>query len=152
MASFVRDISVTCPPQRVFAVLSDLDRLPEFSDMTVAVRNGPGRLIATGDRFEQAVKVLGIEFDTDWEVTSVVADTLIELKGKSLSNGTARLVQQIVPEGDGCRVTFTVDYDPPFGLLGEIADKVLFERQNEQQAERILLALKGICEAVPVPT
>lgn len=57
-------------------MLSDLDRLPEFSDMTVAVRKGPDRPITTGDRFEQAVKVLSIEFDTDWEVTSVVADTL----------------------------------------------------------------------------
>ncbi len=120
--------------------------------MTVAVRNGPGRALATGDRFEQVVKVLGIEFETDWQATSVVVDSLIELKGTSLSNGSATLVQQVVPENDGCRVTFTVNYDPPFGLLGEIADKILFERQNEQQAERILLALKGICEAIPVPT
>lgn len=43
MASFVRDIFVACPPSRVFGVLSDLDRLPEFSEMIVAIRKGPGR-------------------------------------------------------------------------------------------------------------
>lgn len=42
MTNFVRDIVVACPPDHVFEVLSNVERLPEFSEMTVAVRNGPG--------------------------------------------------------------------------------------------------------------
>ncbi len=146
MASFVRDVMVSCPPGHVFALLSDVERLPEFSEMTVAIRNGPGRPVQKGDRFEQAVKVLGVEFDTEWEVVDVVPDSMIRVDGRSHSNGRATLTQHITAEGDGSRVRFEVDYDPPFGILGEIADKVVFERRNEDQAEQILGRLKELCE------
>jgi len=149
VTSIERDVVVSCPPDRVFALLSDVERLPELTEMTVAVRNGPGRPIQAGDRFEQVIKVIGIEFDTDWEVTEVVADRLIRVEGRSKSNGRASLTQHISSEGAGTRVTFNVDYDPPLGLLGEIADKVLFERRHEEEAEHILARLKELCEVAP---
>ena len=138
--------SVSCPPAHVFDVLSNVERLPEFSEMTVAIRNGPGRAVQVGDTFEQAVKVLGVEFDTDWEVTEVVPAQTIRVEGRSQHNGKASLTQNVTVEGTGSRVSFEVDYDPPFGILGEIADKVVFERRNEEQAEQILNRLKELCE------
>ena len=149
MSKFTRDVVVACPPSHVFGVLSNVERLPEFSHLAVAIRNGPGRAIEVGDRFEQAVKVLGIEFDTDWEVTEVVADTTIRVEGRSQHSGKASLTQTVAPEGTGSRVTFEVDYDPPFGILGDIADKVVFERKNEEDAEHILARLKELCEGTP---
>jgi uncharacterized membrane protein len=146
MANFVRDVVVSCPPDHVFGVLANVERLPEFSEMTVAVRNGPGRPVQKGDRFEQAVKVLGVEFDTEWEVVDVVPDSMIRFDGRSHSNGRASLTQNITAEGEGSRVRFEVDYDPPFGILGEIADKMVFEHRNEDQAEQILARLKELCE------
>ena len=146
MSNFVRDIVVACPPEHVFDVLSNVERLPEFSEMTVAIRNGPGRALQNGDKFEQAVKVLGIEFDTEWTVTEVVPARTISVEGRSDHNGKASMTQRVTAEGSGSRVTFEVDYDPPFGILGEIADKVVFERRNEEQAEQILTRLKEICE------
>ena len=149
MSKFSREIVVECTPSKVFGVLSVIERLPEFSHLTVAVRNGPGRAVQVGDKFEQAVKVLGIEFDTEWEVTEVVADTRIRVEGTSQHNGKASLTQNVAPEGSGSRVTFEVDYDPPFGILGDIADKVVFERKNEEDAEHILGRLKELCEGAP---
>jgi hypothetical protein len=149
MSKFSRDVVVACPPSHVFGVLSNVERLPEFSHLTVAIRNGPGRAVQVGDRFEQAVKVLGVEFDTDWEVTEVVADTTIRVEGRSQHSGKASLTQHVAPEGTGSRVTFDVDYDPPFGIIGEIADKVVFERKNEEDAEHILARLKELCEGAP---
>lgn len=149
MTHFTRETVVACPPDRVFAVLSNVERLTEFSDMTVAIRKGPGRPVRPGDQFEQAVKVLGIEFDTEWEVTEVEPDTLIRIEGRSKSNGRASLTHHLAPEGTGTRVTFDVDYDPPLGILGEIADKLVFERHHEKEAEQILARLKELCETVP---
>ena len=146
MTNFVRDIVVACPPDHVFDVLSNVERLPEFSEMTVAIRKGPGRAVQVGDKFEQAVKVLGVEFDTEWKVTEVVPARTIRVEGSSQHNGKASLTQHVTAEGTGSRVSFEVDYDPPFGILGEIADKVVFERKNEEQAEQILNRLKELCE------
>jgi hypothetical protein len=57
VAKIEREIVVSCSPDHVFDVVSNIERLPEFSEMTVAVKNGPGRAVRTGDRFEQVVKV-----------------------------------------------------------------------------------------------
>jgi len=148
MTHIARTINIAATPSQVFEVLQDLDRLPELSEMTVEVRNGPGRPIKTGDRFDQIIKVAGVEIDTEWEVTEVVADSLIRVEGRSKSNGAASMTEHLHADGTGCRVELDVDYEPPFGLLGEIADKVVFESRHEDEAEQILGRLKRLCEAV----
>ncbi|HQZ33420.1 MAG TPA: SRPBCC family protein [Ilumatobacteraceae bacterium] len=141
-------MSISCAPGKVFEVLADVERLAEFSHMTLGISNGPGRPLAVGDRFEQVVKVLHVELDTEWEVTEIVADERIRVEGRSKANGSATITQQIAAQGDGSLVTFEIDYDPPFGILGDIADKVVFEKRHEQDAEQILVSLKTLCEGV----
>ncbi len=133
MTTISEDIVVQCPPSRVFALLADVDRLSEFSDVTVAVRNGPVHVF---DRFEQVVKVLGMEIDTKWEVVEVVPDRMIRFEGLS--------------DGVGRRVTFEVENNPPLGILGDLADKLVFERRHEHEAEQILSRLRDLCESSPV--
>jgi hypothetical protein len=148
MTSIRRQISIACAPRKVFEVLADVERRAEFSHMTVAINNGPGRMLAVGDRFDQVVKVLHIELDTEWEVTEVVADARIRVEGRSKANGSATITQQIAAQGDGSSVIFEIEYDPPFGILGDIADKAVFEKRHEHDAEQILVALKTLCEGV----
>ena len=149
MTHIAREITIDSTPSRAFALLRNLDRLTELSEMTVEVRNGPGRDIKAGDRFDQIVKVAGLEIDTEWEVTAMVPDSLIRVEGRSKSNGRASLTERVMAVGDACRVELEVDYDPPFGLLGELADKALFESRHEDEAEQILARLKALCEDAP---
>ena len=145
MTSIRREIFISCPPSEVFGVLADVERLAEFSHMTVEV-HGPGRKIEVGDHFDQIVKVLHIELETEWEVTEMVADERIRVEGRSKSNGSASITQQISAQDEGSMVTFDIEYDPPFGILGDIADKAVFEKRHEDDAEQILLGLKTLCE------
>lgn len=148
MTSIRRQISISCAPTKVFEVLADVERLAEFSHMTIGIINGPGRPLAVGDRFDQVVKVLHIELDTEWEVTEIVTDERIRVEGRSKANGSATVTQQIAAQGDGSLVTFEIEYDPPFGILGDIADKAVFEKRHEHDAEQILVGLKTLCEGV----
>jgi carbon monoxide dehydrogenase subunit G len=143
-----RQISVSCAPDKVFAVLADVEQLAKFSHITVRIGNGPGRPLAVGDHFDQVVKVLHVELDTTWEVTEVVADETIRVEGRSTANGSATVTQHVVAEGDGSLVTFEIEYDPPLGILGDIADKAVFEKRHEHDAEQILVGLKTLCEGV----
>lgn len=146
MGHIVRDINVSCPPEKVFDVLSHINRLPEFSDMTVEVK-GPDRPLQVGDRFEQTVKIAGKELATDWEVVEVQAPSLLRVQGTSAQNGSATLTDRITPSGDGgSMVQIEVDYELPLGFLGEIADKLVVERKSEDEAETILTRLKELCE------
>lgn len=142
----VREVTVACPPEAVFDVLSNVERLAEFSHITVEVRKGPGRPLEVGDTFEQTVKVFGVNLDTEWEVTEVQPNTLIRVEGRSKSNGKASMTERLTPSGTGCTVQLEVDYDPPLGFIGEIADKLVFEQRHEDDAEQLLASLKTLCE------
>lgn len=147
MGHIVRNTTVSCPPERVFDVLAHINRLPEFSEMTVDVK-GPDGPLQVGDRFEQTVKVAGKELSTDWEVVEVNVPSLIRVEGRSAHNGRATLTDRVLPSDDGgSYVEIEVDYDLPLGLLGDIADKLVVERKNEKEAEGILARLKELCEA-----
>ena len=146
MTSIRRQIHISCPPSEVYSVLTDIDRLAEFSHMTVGISNSPGRTLAVGDHFDQVVKVLHIELETEWEVTQLVVNEKICVEGRSQANGSATVTQHVAADGDGSLVTFEIEYEPPLGILGDIADKVLFESRHERDAEEILSGLKTLCE------
>ena len=148
MTNIRRQISISCPPEKVFEVLADVERLAEFSHMTVRISNGPGRTLAVGDHFNQIVKVLHVELDTEWEVTEFVEGETIRVEGRSTANGSATVTQHVAAEGDGSLVTFEIEYDPPLGILGDIADRAVFEKRHEHDAEQILVGLKTLCEGV----
>jgi len=147
MSSLTRATTVSCPPERVFAVLAEVERLPEFSDMTVAVRNGPGRPVQVGDTFDQVVRVLGKELESEWQVVEVRSPSLLRFEGTAPGGAKASLTERLVPEGDGTRVELEVDYDLPLGILGHAVDAVYLHGKNETQAEEILTRLKALCEA-----
>ena len=147
MGKLERSIVVACPPPRVFDVLADVEQLVEFSGMTIEVRKGPGRPLQTGDRFEQVVKILGKELDSEWQAVEVVSPSLLRFEGTAPAGASATLVERITPEGDGSRVELVVDYEMPLGILGDAIDAVYLHSKHEEQAEEILSALKARCEA-----
>lgn len=147
MTNLTRSTVVSCPPDRVYGVLSEVERLPEFSDMTVAVRNGPGRPVQVGDRFEQVVKLVGRELESEWHVRAVEPPTMLRFEGSAPPGVHATLVERLTPEGDGTRVELDVEYGLPMGILGRAVDAVYLRRKNEQQADEILARLKSLCEA-----
>jgi uncharacterized membrane protein len=146
MSTLTRATTIACPPERVFAVLSDVDRLPEFSEMTAAVRNGPGRPVQVDDSFDQVVRVLGVELETEWHVVELDPPTLLRFEGTATGGARASLVERLSPEGDGTRVELEVDYDLPLGILGKAIDSAYLQGKNEEQAEEILSRLKELCE------
>ena len=149
MTKIVREVTIACPPEHVFGVLSEVERLGEFSHMTVEVRNGPGRPVQVGDTFEQTAKIFGIDLDTEWTFTEVQPNSLIKVEGRSKGNGRASMTERLTAQGAGCHVQLDVDYDPPLGILGDVADKLVFEKRHEDDAEQLLASLKTLCEGSP---
>lgn len=147
MTTVQRPTSDPCAATNVFEVLADVERLAEFSHMTVGISNGPGRPLAVGDGFNQVVKVLHVELGAECGVTEIVTDERIRVEGRSTANGSATVTQQSAAQGDGSLVTFEIEYDPP-GILGAIADKAVFEKRHEHDAKQILVCLKTLCEGV----
>jgi carbon monoxide dehydrogenase subunit G len=110
---FAITIDIAAPPERVWAVMSDIDRWPEMTaSMTSVTRTSPGRLgVGSTARVKQP-KLAPADFViTSWQPGRgfewVTRNALV----------TARAGHDIEPAPDGTRVTLSVEFSGPLGGL-----------------------------------
>ncbi len=151
MTRIERAIGINRPPEAVFDILIDLDRLPEWATIVVETKDAPDPPIRSGSTFRQTIKVIGIPLESTWRVIELERSRHVTYVALAPGGGRLALRQTIIPLGDGSRVQMEVDYDLPGGLLGDIADHVFVERHNEGEAERSLENLKRLVERTPAP-
>ncbi|MBW3613832.1 MAG: SRPBCC family protein [Actinobacteria bacterium] len=149
MAHIERSIEIEASPEGVFKVLTDLDRLPDWSTVTVTTHEVPDGELKVGTEFRQTLRVLGRNIDCDWRVTELDAPNRIAYEATAPGGGQLRMAQQVRGEGGRSRVELDLDYELPGGLAGELVDRAYAERRNEREAEHSLQNLKDLLEARP---
>jgi carbon monoxide dehydrogenase subunit G len=145
MTEIRKTIDVNVPQEEVFTLLTDLDRLPDWSTITVATHDAPAQPISKGDTFRQSLRVVGRQLDTDWTVTELDRPRHVAHEAKGPAGARLRMAQTVEPSGGGCRVSFEVDYELPGGGVGDLASP-LIERRNERGVEHSLQNLKEVAE------
>ncbi len=145
MTKISHSIRVQAPQDDVFTLLTDLDRLPDWSTITVTTQGAPTQPINKGDTFQQSLRVVGRQIDTDWTVTELDRPRHVAYEAKGRGGAQLRMAQTVEPSGEGCTVSFEIDYDLPGGVAGGLAS-ALMERRNEREVEHSLQNLKEIAE------
>ncbi len=146
MSRVQRTIDIEAPPERVFELLTDLDRLQEWATIAGDAVNPPAKPLAQGAKWKHKVKVAGVELEGDWNVVAIDPPRLVEYEATRSEGGWLKMLQRVAPSGGGSRVELEVDYELPWGVLGQAVDKLLVERRNEREAEESLENLKNILE------
>jgi uncharacterized membrane protein len=119
---------IDAPPDVVWAVGRDPDRMPEWNTTTVAVKDVSGPLDHKGATYTTVSKIVGRPLEVHWQVERVDPSRLAEVKGSSPRGGSAHLIVQYEPDGSGTKLSTDLDYELPMGFLGDIADKLFAER------------------------
>ena len=150
MSRIVRSTDIARPAGSVWAVLEDVRRLPEFSPSTERILAAPERLTEPGQRFTQIVRQLGRCFESEWQVLAVEPGTRLQIEG-SVGYGVTYRLDEVLERTSptSCRMTLTVDYKLPFGVLGKLASKLGVERLAEHEAGLVLEGLKALVEDSP---
>lgn len=147
MAHIEHTTEIDAAPEAVFDVLTDLDRLPDWSTVTVSTHDAPPKPLSAGQTFRQTLRVLGRNLDVDWEVKEVQRPNRLAYEATAPGGGRLRMTQQVRQAGDGSRVELDIDYDLPGGFVGEWLDEHYAERRNEREVEHSLHNLKELVEA-----
>jgi uncharacterized protein YndB with AHSA1/START domain len=150
MTHIERSTHIEESPEEVFHILTDLKLIPRWAviaqDTYVRPEND---LTELGQEFHWIIHVAGMDLETDWVVTEYDPPRAVAYKVEMAHEGRLEMKQRVLDAGDGgCRVELEVDYDLPYGLLGEALDRVLAERRNQTVLERSLQNLKDLVEAI----
>ncbi len=145
MTKIAREISIARPPAAVFAVLTDLERLPQWATIVVRTEEVSQQPIGDGCTFRQTIRVAGREIDTDWRVIRFESPHEIGYEATGPLGGRLSMTQRVRPEDGGSAVSLEVDYHLPGGLIGSVVDHAV-EAQNERAAEESLENLKQLLD------
>jgi len=148
MAHIARTIEIARPPEEIFDYITDLDRLTEWATMVKETRDLGDRPIKQGTTFSQTIKAAGsVDIDCDWHVKQLQRPRHVHYEATAPDGGQMQMSQTIMPlDGGRSKVEIDLDYEVPGGILGQIADKLVFEGQNEKEADASLENLKRILE------
>jgi uncharacterized protein YndB with AHSA1/START domain len=140
-------IEIDAPPSRVWEIVMDPRRLPDWVTIHRKLGTVPARL-AAGSQFEQTLNLRGANLHVVWTVVSVDPPRRAVWEGRGPAHSRASIVYELQPAGDErTRFEYTNEFKPPGGALGAAAGRVLVGGLSHREAERSLQRLKQLIES-----
>jgi carbon monoxide dehydrogenase subunit G len=129
-------LSISCPPEDVFARLVDLDRLPEWQESALgSSADGPLR---QGSRVKERRRIMGRELENELEVTAFDAPRQLTLK--ALGGPVPFTVDHQLADGEGSTLLRVVAEAKP-GTFMKLAEPMI-ARTAEQEMRKDFARLK----------
>lgn len=145
MAIVQRNVEIKASPQEVGALLTDASRWPDWypgvTEMDVVAP-----FPEEGGKVSFKIKMAGMSM----LITETVLDyqpgklAVLQMDGMD-GRFSGRERWELIPEGDGTRVTATTD-SAPRGLFPKIADALIFRPMSARMLEKALHNLKALVE------
>jgi uncharacterized protein YndB with AHSA1/START domain len=143
MAKIDKSIEVNASGTDVFDVLTDLDRLPAWSTITVETHGTPRQPIEQGDTFEQTLRILGRTIQAQWRVVELDRPRRVAYETEAPGGGkcTARTAPAVL------RWNSTTSYQAVSSANGSMRRSR--NARNERELEHSLHNLKELLESRP---
>jgi uncharacterized protein YndB with AHSA1/START domain len=98
---------VDAPPEAVFALLADLEKLPLWQTGIVSAELTTPPPVGTGARAHVVRELMGQRLAVDLELTDYQPGRRLELESAASGIGVAAVLD-LAPDGDGTRLTFAM--------------------------------------------
>ena len=148
MSTITRNVDIAAPVDRVWDLLENVRRLPEYSASTDEVRDAPERLTEVGQEYVQVGRLLGLKLTSRWRVTALEPGRLLSNVGTIAPGVCYTLTQRLEPLPDGgTRLWIDIDYTVPGGKLGRLAARAGAEQRAAREAQEVLDGIRAAAEA-----
>ncbi len=147
MATIHTSMDIEAPAERVFELLADPARLPDYAPGVSSVESIQHTEQQVGDAFRATYAVLGLHFSMTFTTTAYEPPTTLTRRFAGGMTGT--WTWRLEPRGERTHLTTAMEYELAGGILGKAMNAMVVERMNAQNAERMLENLKRVSEATP---
>jgi hypothetical protein len=146
MTTIHDEIEAACPPERVWAVLSDLEAVQHYNPTVRAVALRGDRRSGVGAERVCELRPKGrvVERVTHWEDQTAVG---LEVTESDWPIRFMRWVTRVEPNGHGSRISQTLEYAVKFGPVGWLLDALIMKRKLSATLDDVFARLARRAEA-----
>jgi carbon monoxide dehydrogenase subunit G len=140
-----RTVDVAAPPQKLYDVVMDPERLGDWVTIHHHLEDAPGGTLREGSKLTQCLKLAGRKFKVRWTVVENDPCRRVVWEGRGPVTSHARVVYDFAENGAGTRFSYVNEYDLPGGPLGRFAGRAV-SKVTEKELEGSLQRLKSLVE------
>ena len=106
-----RDIEIAAPPQEVYDLIADPDRLGDWVTIHQYVDGDAPDELVKGSTMGQCLRLAGQKFKVKWKVVESDRPALLVWEGKGPVRSTAKVVNELTPiDGGGTHFRYSNEY------------------------------------------
>jgi uncharacterized protein YndB with AHSA1/START domain len=146
MSAVEVSIDIDAPPEAVWEVVTDPERLEEWVTIHRGLKKADGGRLDEGFSMEQILCLRGVKFDVKWKAAEVDHLRLLRWEGKGPARSKATTEYRLDARDGGTRFDYRNEFKAPLGPLGAVASKALVGGVPEREANASLERLKALVE------
>jgi carbon monoxide dehydrogenase subunit G len=140
-------IDIDAPPQQVWDVVMNPDRLGEWVTIHRSMKDVSDNPLTNGATMDQVLAMRGVSFHVHWTLVEVTAPNVAVWEGKGPAHSRAKIRYELSGDGDGpTKFEYTNEFTPPGGRLGSLASRMIVGAASEREANKSLNRLKSVVE------
>jgi uncharacterized protein YndB with AHSA1/START domain len=146
MSEVHASIDIAAPPQRVWDVVMDAQRLKEWVTIHRRLNRAPSGAPHRGDEMEQTLCLRGVNFRVRWELDTCDTPTHAIWKGHGPARSRAETEYELHAHDGGTRFAYRNEFRAPLGPLGAFASRAIVGGLPQREADASLARLKALVE------
>jgi uncharacterized protein YndB with AHSA1/START domain len=140
MSEVITSITIDAPPQDVWDVIMDPERLGEWVTIHRKLNS------ASDGEMDQTLCLRGVNFHVHWELAACEAPKHAVWKGRGPARSHAETEYRLTPVDGGTRFAYRNEFKAPLGPLGAVASRALVGGLPDREATATLQKLKALVE------
>jgi uncharacterized protein YndB with AHSA1/START domain len=140
MSEVITSITIDAPPQKIWEVVMDPQRLGEWVTIHRKLNS------AADGEMDQTLCLRGVNFKVHWELDDCQAPRHAIWRGRGPARSHAETEYRLTPVDGGTRFAYRNEFKAPLGPLGAVASRALVGGLPEREAHATLQNLKDLVE------
>ena len=140
-----KEQTINCAPQKALDYIANVQNHPAFISSLKSIDNLKGDPKQPGAVWNWSYIMGGVQIIGNAQTAEYEEGKRFVYKTTSGLQST--FTYEVAPDGEGTRLSITVEYDAPQSVLAKISDKAVIERLNQNEAEQAGENLKAILES-----
>jgi uncharacterized membrane protein len=147
LGKVTKSIEIEASPEKVFAFILDSKKLNEISKGNLEMEPTSKEPVGVGSTSHWVATAGGNQQEWDMEVTEFVKNKKFVARTIGASKFKSTMLFTLEPTAKGAKLTYSMDYELPYSVLGKLVDKLKVGKEMEKNIGAMLEKAKKALEA-----